>query len=179
MTPLLHSVQLIEDLLKAEEIAEPVHNLTELANLRDRWRNLAPLPDEESIRWAQAVLQLPNLAFLELDTNGLSDDADIIRVVLRASDGSMLYAQTIQPRRPISEKITALTAVGPEEVEHAPTFAQIWPDLCVALQGRYVLSYNLPYDRDKLRENAERCGIEPVALIGECLMQRCQQYFHH
>jgi len=198
MTPLLHSVQLIEDLLKAEEIAEPVHNLTELANrrarrsaleqalanleasvahLRDRWRNLAPLPDEESIRWAQAVLQLPNLAFLELDTDGLSTDADIIRVVLLAKDGSALYAQTIQPRRPISEKITALTAVGPEEVEHAPAFAQIWPDLCTALQGRYMLSYNLPFDLDKLRQNAERCGVEPVALIGECLMQRSQQYF--
>ena len=198
MTPLLHSVQLIEDLLKAEEIAEPVHNLTELANrrarrsaleqalanleaslahLRDRWRNLTPLPDEESIRWAQAVLQLPNLAFLELDTNGLSDDADIIRVVLLAKDGSALYAQTIQPRRPISEKITALTAVGPEEVEHAPAFAKIWPDLCTALQGRYMLSYNLPFDLDKLRQNAERCGVEPVALIGECLMQRSQQYF--
>ena len=200
MTPFLHAVQLVEDFLRAEEIAEPVHNLTELASqrarraaleqaladleasvthLRDRWRNLTPLPDEERIRWAQAVLQLPNLAFLELDTDGLSTDADIIRVVLLAKDGSALYAQTIQPRRPISEKITALTAVGPEEVEHAPTFAQIWPDLCAALQGRYVLSYNLPFDLDKLRQNAERCGVEPVALIGECLMQRSQQYFHH
>ena len=199
MAPFLHAIQLVEDFLRAEEIAEPVHNLTELANrrarrsaleqalanleaslahLRDRWRNLAPLPDEESIRWAQAVLQLPNLAFLELDTDGLSTDADLIRVVLLAKDGSTLYVQTIKPRRPISEKITALTAVGPEEVEHAPTFAQIWPDLCVALQGRYVLSYNLPFDRDKLRQNAERCGVEPVALIGECLMQRSQQYFH-
>src|SRR5205823_1875690 len=198
MTPFLHAVQLVEDFLRAEEIAEPVHNLTELASLRarraaleqaladleasvthlrDRWRNLTPLPDEERIRWAQAVLQLPNLAFLELDTDGLSTDADIIRVVLLAKDGSALYAQTIQPRRPISEKITALTAVGPEEVEHAPAFAQIWPDLCTALQGRYMLSYNLPFDLDKLRQNAERCGVEPVALIGECLMQRSQQYF--
>ena len=198
MTPFLHAVQLVEDFLRAEEIAEPVHNLTELASqrarraaleqaladleasvthLRDRWRNLTPLPDEESICWAQAVLQLPNLAFLELDTDGLSDDADLIRVVLLAKDGSTLYVQTIKPRRPISEKITALTAVGPEEVEHAPAFAQIWPDLCIALQGRYVLSYNLPFHRDKLRQNAERCGVEPVALIGECLMQRSQQYF--
>src|SRR5437899_6163737 len=127
MTPLLHALQPVEDLLKAEEIAEPVQNLTELASqrarrfaleqaladleasvarLRTRWRNLTPLPDEESICWAQAVLQLPNLAFLELDTDGLSDDADLIRVVLLAKDGSTLYAQTIQPRRPISAKIT-------------------------------------------------------------------------
>src|SRR6266699_1377237 len=200
MTPFLHALQLVEDVLSGEEIAEPVQNLTELANrrarrfaleqalanleasvarLRTRWRSVTPRPDEERIRWAQAVLQLPNLAFLELDTDGLSTDADLIRAVLRGSDGSTLYAQTIQPRRHISEKITALTAVGPEEVEHAPTFAQIWPDLCAALQGRYVLSYNLPFDRDKLRENAERCGVEPVALIGECLMQRSQPYFHH
>ena len=40
-----------------------------------------------------------------------------------------------------------------------------------------MLSYNLPFDLDKLRQNAERCGVEPVALIGECLMQRSQQYF--
>jgi len=199
MTPFLHALQLVEDVLSGEEIAEPVQNLTELANrrarrcaleqalanleaslahLRDRWRNLTPLPDGESIRWAQAVRQLPNLAFLELDTDGLSTDADIIRVVLLAKDGSALYAQTIQPRRPISEKTTALTAVRPKEVEHAPTFAQIWPDLCAALQGCYVLSYNLSFDLDKLRQNAERCGVEPVALIGECLMQRSQQYFH-
>jgi len=199
MTPFLHALQLVEDVLSGEEIAEPVQNLTELANrrarrcaleqalanleaslahLRDRWRSLTPLPDEERIRWAQAVRQLPNLAFLELDTDGLSTDADLIRAVLLAKDGSTLYAQTIQPRRLSSEKITALTAVGPKEVEHVPAFAQIWPDLCVALQGRYVLSYNLPFDRDKLRQNAERFGIEPVALIGECLMQRCQQYFH-
>jgi DNA polymerase III epsilon subunit-like protein len=199
MTPFLHAVQLVEDFLSAEETAEPVHNLTDLASrrarrsaleqalanleasvarLRTRWRSLTPLPDEDSIRWAQAVLQLPNLAFLELDTDGLSPDADIIRVVLLDKDGSTRYAQTMQPRRPISEKIAALTAVRPEEVEHAPTFAQIWPDLCAALQGCYVLSYNLSFDLDKLRQNAERCGVEQVTLIGECLMQRSQQYFH-
>src|SRR5438034_9149813 len=95
-----------------------------VARLRTPWRSLAPLPDEERIRWPQAVRQLPNLAFLELDTDGLSTDADIIRVVLLGKDGSTLYAQTIQPRRAISEKITVLTAVRPEEVEHA----EIWPN---------------------------------------------------
>src|SRR5438105_467536 len=153
MTPFLHAIQLVEDLLGAEEIAEPVQNLTDLASqrarrfaleqalanleasvarLRTRWRSLTPLPDEERIRWAQAVLQLPNLAFLELDTDGLSTDADLIRAVLLAKDGSTLYAQAIQPRRAISEKITALTSVVLEEVEHEPAFARLCPGLCVA-----------------------------------------------
>src|SRR5436305_13601584 len=101
MTPFLHAIQLVEDVLSGEEIAEPVHNLTELANrrarrsaleqalanleaslahLRDRWRNLSPRPNEESIRSAQAVLQLPSLASLQMETSGLSDDADSLRV---------------------------------------------------------------------------------------------------
>src|SRR5947209_9487446 len=126
MAPFLHAIQLVEDLLGAEEIAEPVQNLTDLASqrarrfaleqalanleasvarLRDRWRNLTPLPDEERIRWAQAVLQLPNLAFLELDTDGLSTDADLIRVVLLAKDGSKVYTHTISPSLPLPDNI--------------------------------------------------------------------------
>jgi len=198
-TPFLHTMQLIEDLLTAEEAAGPVQDLTDLAShrvrrsaivqaleplevsvarLRDRWHSLPPLPDTESIRWAQAVQKLPNLTFLEVDTDGLSSDADIIRVVLLDKDGTTLYARTIKPRRPISEKTTNLTAVRPEDVEYVSTFAEVWDGLSTALQGRYILSYNLSFDLDKLRENAERCGVEPVTIIGECLMLKSQHYFH-
>jgi len=36
MTPFLHAIQLVEDLLGAEEIAESVQNLTDLASQRAR-----------------------------------------------------------------------------------------------------------------------------------------------
>jgi DNA polymerase III epsilon subunit-like protein len=199
MTPFLQTVQLIEDMLSAEEAAGPVQGLADLAShgarrtsieqsfetleasvarLRTRWRHLSPLPDEECLRWAQATQQFPNLAFLELDTDGLSDDADIIRVVLQGKDGTTLYSQTIQPRRPISEKTTSLTAVHQEDVDHAPTFAQIVPELTAALQGHYILSFNLDFDLGKLREHADRFGVEPLTVIGECLMRKAQRYFH-
>src|SRR5260221_11746606 len=138
MTPLLQTVQHIEDLLTTEEAAGPVRDLTDLAShqlrraaveqaletleasvaqLRNRWRSLSPLPDERSIRWAQSVQQLPNLAFLEFDTVGLSANADIIRVVLLDKDGTTLYAQTIKPRRPLSKTSTAPTSVAQETVK--------------------------------------------------------------
>src|SRR2546425_7839544 len=154
MTPFLHTMQLIEELLTAEETAGPVCDLTDLADhrlrrsaidqtlgpleavvagLRSRWHNLPSLPDAEYIRWAQAVQRLPNLAFLEVDTDGLTSDADIIRIVLLDKDGNNLYARTIKPRRPISEKTTALTAVRQDDVEQALTFAEIWPAFTAAL----------------------------------------------
>jgi DNA polymerase III epsilon subunit-like protein len=199
MTALLHPIHLIEDLLTAEVTAGPVHDLTDLASrrlrrraidqeleplevsvarLRQRWRSLPSLPDAESIRWAQAAQRLPNLTFLEVDTDGLTSDADIIRVVLLDKDGTTLYARTIKPRRSITERTTDLTAIRQEDVEHAPTFAEVWESLSAALQGRYILSFSLSFDLDKLRENAERCGVEPVTVIGACLMLTSQHYFH-
>jgi DNA polymerase III epsilon subunit-like protein len=64
------------------------------------------------------------------------------------------------------------------EVDHAPTFAQVVPELTAALQGHYILSFNLDFDLGKLREHADRFGIEPLAVIGECLMRKAQRYFH-
>ena len=111
-----------------------MHNLTELASLRarraaleqaladleasvthlrDRWRNLTPLPDGESIRWAQAVLQLPNLAFLELDTDGLSDDADRIVNGQGIAQFTLLMAQT----RALIASVTRLS----NDLEREPT----------------------------------------------------------
>src|SRR5712692_2533247 len=197
ITSFHQAAQLVEETLTTEEAAGPAHGLADLAlhrtrrasiehalealeasvaRLRTRSHKLSPLPPEEGIRWAQAVRQLPNLAFLELDTDGLSSDADIIRVVLLDRGGTPLYEEFIHPRRPLSQQIMALTAVRPEEVQHAPTFAEAWPSLSAALQGRYILSFNLSFDLDKLRENAERARVEPVTVIGECLMRKAQQY---
>src|SRR6266567_3673178 len=109
-TPFLHTMQLIEDLLTAEEAAGPVQDLTDLASHRVR---------------RSAIEQ----------------------------------------------------ALEPLEVSVA-RLRDRWHSLSTALQGRYILSYNLSFDLDKLRENAERCGVEPVTIIGECLMLKSQHYFH-
>ena len=43
---------------------------TELASIDQQIRNFQEMPPEEQILWAQSVLAMRNLAFLELDTTG-------------------------------------------------------------------------------------------------------------
>jgi DNA polymerase III epsilon subunit-like protein len=147
-----------------------------LSQVRRRMDHLPRLPRMEHLRWAQAVLAFPNLAFLEVDTDGLHRDADILRIVLVDRSGTPLYAQLFKPRRPLIHQTTHLTAIHQEMVEDAPLLADAWEQIASAFTGRYVLSYNLEFDQTKLHENAERYSLSPLTVIGACLMQQAQAY---
>lgn len=149
-----------------------------LYELRRRIDHLPWLPDLEQVRWAQALLAFPNLAFLEVDTDGLYEDANILRIVLVDNSGTTLYDQTFRPRRPIDSHITHLTALTSEMVEDAPRLVDEWERVTSAFAGRYILSFNLEFDQIKLRENAERDGLVPTTIIGACLMEASLTYFH-
>ena len=148
-------------------------------DLRRRFDVLPALARPEHVQWAQALLAFPNLAFLEVDTDGLGTDADILRIALVDQSGTMLYDQLLQPRRPLSPKIAHLTGITPDMLAQAPTLAEVWrsPAFVAAFAGRYVLSFNLEFDSGKLAESATRYELPPLPLVGECLMLRAQEYY--
>ncbi len=149
------------------------------AELRRRLDALPTLARPEHVLWAQALLAFPNLAFLEVDTDGLYADADILRIVLVDQSGAVLYDQVVQPRRPLSSKIAYLTGITPEMVASAPTLAEARcsSQLVAAFVGRYILSFNLEFDQGKLSESAVRYGLPLLPLVGACLMLRAQDYY--
>jgi len=146
-------------------------------DLHRRIDHLPTLPDFEQVCWARALLAFPNLAYLEVDTDGLRDDADILRLLLVDTSGKPLYDQLFKPRRPIEKRITNLTAITPEMLQNAPRLADEWERARHAFSGRYILSFNLEFDQTKLRENAERYVVAPLSIIGACLMQAARTYF--
>jgi DNA polymerase III epsilon subunit-like protein len=148
-----------------------------LYDLRRRIDHLPWLPDLEQVRWAQALLAFPNLAFLEVDTDGLNEDADILRIVLVDNSGTTRYDQTFKPPLPIDRHITHLTALTLDMVEDAPRLVDEWERVTSAFAGHYILSYNLEFDQTKLRENAERYRLPPLTVVGTCFMQQAQAYF--
>jgi DNA polymerase III epsilon subunit-like protein len=185
-------------LLSAEEAAPPVSQFSDwqarqrnrvllaerlsqlgqaVSHLQRRVAALPTLARREHLHWAQALLAFPNLAFLEVDTDGLDADADIVRLAVIDQTGAVLYDQLVQPRRPISPKIAHLTGLTQERLSAAPRLVEVWEQVQAALAGRYVLSFNLEFDQQQLTTKARRCDLPLLTFIGECLMLRAQEYY--
>jgi DNA polymerase III epsilon subunit-like protein len=187
-------------LLSTEEAAPPVSRLTDweaqqvrravltehisqlelaVAQVQRRLTALPILARPEHVLWAQALLAFPNLAFLEVDTDGLYADAEILRIALVDQTGVVLYDQVVQPRRPPSPKMAHLTGITPEMLLQAPTLAEVWrsSQLVATFVGRYILSFNLEFDSGKLSESAVRYDLPLLPLVGDCLMLRTQDYY--
>lgn len=148
-----------------------------VAEIRRRLESLPKLAHPAHVHRAQAVLAMPNLAFLEVDTDGLFADADILRIALVDQTGTVLFDRLCQPRRPLGEKIARLTGLTQEQIAQAPRLPDVWPQVQAAFAGHYILSFNLEFDSGKLAECAARYDLPPLPLIGECLMLRAQEYY--
>lgn len=187
----------LEALIVQEEQSPPVMGLTDLhtrlaarqrieAELqtllhgihrtRERLQRLPNLPDLATIHWAQAMLALPNLAFLEVDTDGLGADACVLRVLLLDTQAQVLFDTCLQPARPPSDHLLALTGLTRQQLEAAPSVEQGWPLIVQAVRGHYLLSYNLAFDRDMLHRQAERSKLDLPFLVADCLMERATTY---
>lgn len=182
----------IEDLLEIEtvssesvqtrqsrrhEIEKALSDLSaEVSKINHRFRLLPELPPAHLIEWARAVMALPNLTFLVLDTTGVDDDSDIIRVYAADWLGQKIFDCFVKPGR-YQYANTEYTGITGEQIDAAPTLTEVWTFVQAALTGRYVLAYNLQFVRNRLGENAEHYGLSSFALIGDDLQEKARSYF--
>ncbi|GER87596.1 hypothetical protein KDW_17580 [Dictyobacter vulcani] len=180
----LGPVQGISDLLARQQRRQHLLNQIqqlekEAQSLRSQARNLPTLPPLKSIQWAQSVRAMPNLMFLEVDTTGLHEDAEIIRLVLLNIHGQTLFDCLAIPSQPLSKSLVTITGLTNAEIQAAGIpIVEALSKLCKVMQGAYVLSYNLDFDLGKLREATQRHQLSEITLIGEDLMARAMSYFH-
>lgn len=150
----------------------------ELRALREQAKNLPALPPLAVIQWARSVRAMPNLVFLEVDTTGLHQDAEIIRVVLLDPQSTVLFDGCTLPSQPLPESITRITGVSQTHLQsYGVALSTLLTQLRAALRGTYLLSYNLDFDRQHLANATKRVEVEDIPIIGEDLMQRAMQYF--
>lgn len=191
-------LDIIESLLKQEEEAGPAQGFQDLENQRarraaitelltpltkavnlanTRFRVLPQLPNLEHVVWAERMLQFPHLALLVIDSTGVQDDSDVIRVVVADGTGALLLDRIVAPGRQRGRANTAYTGITREQVVAAPTLADIWPNLQNVLAGRVTLAYGYDFAMRRLHENARHYRLERLAITGDCIMEHAKSYY--
>src|SRR5690348_7422343 len=101
--PVRHLDDLQARLQRRGTIARQIQQWEEaLRQAQRQYRVLPSLPPLKVIHWAQAVRAMPNLVFLEVDTTGLQEDAEIVRVsVLNIREETLLDC-LVTPSQPLS-----------------------------------------------------------------------------
>jgi len=151
-----------------------------LASAHQQIKDLPDLPPEEQILWAQLVLAMRDLAFMEIDTTGLGEQDEIIRFTLVDSNLNTIDDFLIQPTTSqLSEEASHINGIRPEQLEREGLpIAQAWERIQAALVGRYVVSYSQEWDIKQLKAMAKRHNLPPVLIIGADLQRHTTLYYH-
>lgn len=114
---------------------------------RDRWDELGPVR-----RWARQVLAEPHhYAIIDLETTGLGATARAVEIGITTASGETLLDTLVNPGEPIPEEATAQHGITDADVQDAPRFGDVLPQITKALRGRGVIIYNRSFDSGILR----------------------------
>lgn len=118
-------------------------------------------------------------AALDLETTGLDPLRQRIcevGVVRFRADGMVLdeYSTLVHPQRRISHDAAECNNLTLAELDGAPVFGEVYPDLLNMLQGTVVVAHNLMFEDKFLAAEIGRLGASPPQLTGVCSMVACR-----
>jgi len=96
-----------------------------------------------------------NPLFLDTETTGIDERAEICEIAVVAADGTSLVATLVRPTGPIPDGAQRVHGIADEDVRDAPTFGELAPTLRDVLDGREVVIYNADYDIRLLTQSAQ------------------------
>lgn len=118
-------------------------------------------------------------AFLDLETTGLSpwfgDRICEVGIVLTVGKRiKATYQQLVNPERPLSPAAASTNGLSDVDLQDAPVFAEIAPDVEARLRGSVIVCHNARFDMQFLDSEFRRLGMEIVApnLIDTLLVAR-------
>lgn len=96
-------------------------------------------------QWARDLLAATDWVILDSETTGLHD-AEFVQLAIVDHTGAVLFDSLIKPDGEIEPGAAKVHGITAEMVKNAPTFADVYAQLCDILNGRRVVVYNAPFD---------------------------------
>lgn len=113
---------------------------------------------ENAIRRARAFWEARPV-FVDTETTGLNQRAEIIEISIVDTDGSLLYDSLVQPRSQIPGDVIRLHGIDNDMVKDAPGWGQVWEQVEPLLVGRYTGIYNLEFDVRMMKQTHLKHGL--------------------
>jgi DNA polymerase III subunit epsilon len=116
--------------------------------------------------------------FLDTETTGLDNHAEIVEICILEQDGSILLDTLVKPTRRIPTDVIQIHGINNDMVASAPGWAEIWPQVQTALAGRYIGVYNADFDVRMLDQSNRASGIQwnPRDFRFFCIMKLYAQF---
>jgi len=130
------------------------------------------------IQRAQAILADCPL-YLDTETTGLDKRAEIVEIALVDHDGAVLLDSLVKPTRRIPWDATQVHHISDAMVADAPTWAELWPQIQVLLNGRRVGIYNAEFDLRMIAQShtAHKVADTAAGSNAFCIMKLYAEFF--
>ena len=137
---------------------------------------------EVAARWARDVLTQGTALILDTETTGLEDDAEIIEIALVRLTSEVVFKQLVRPTQPIPPEASAIHGLRDVDVQNAPSWAEVWPQVERIFQDNpKLIIYNAAYDKRLITQSCTLAGIPApswkwLTSITDCAMEWYAQF---
>lgn len=110
---------------------------------------------KEAVQQAQQWLQRKPV-YLDTETTGLSETAEIVEIGVVDWDGSLLFESLVKPRGAMDLKAQSVHKITPEMLANEKGWVDIWQQVEAVLAGRMVGVYNAEFDLRLMKQSHTR-----------------------
>lgn len=109
--------------------------------------------------------------FLDTETTGLDNDAEICEIAILDAAGAVLFASLVKPSCSMPAGAQRIHGITDDDLSSAPTWSAISGQASEVLAGRLIVAHNASFDRRMLQQTCVRHGVaEPAPLDWQCTM---------
>lgn len=113
--------------------------------------------------------------FLDTETTGLGDDAQLVEIAITDSDGMVLFESFCKPTVLVEAGAAAIHGISNEQLIGAPTWPDIVNQVQQVLMGKTVVIFNVDFDIRILNQTSQAYGLCSKwigELVTDCAMMR-------
>lgn len=98
--------------------------------------------------------------FLDTETTGLDARSEIVEICIADHQGAILFQSLVKPFQPIPPEATLIHGITNKEVQAAPTWNDVWPQVKQLLSGNVTGIYNAEFDMRMIRQTNARYKLQ-------------------